>query len=98
MIKNKKGAELSLNVIIIAIIVIIVLVVVIVIFGTKLNLFGKTSDSCESQKGNCEAGIKKSSGTYSYLECPEGKTRLRTASCNEDVYGKDYVCCISVLG
>jgi len=40
---NKKGAELSLNVIIIAVLVIIVLVVLVIIFSGRMGLLTKTT-------------------------------------------------------
>ena len=53
---NKKGAELSLNVIIIAIIVLIVLVVLIVIFTEKTSIFARTTSGCEARGGTCVDG------------------------------------------
>jgi hypothetical protein len=46
---NKKGAELSLNVIIIAVIVIIVLVVLVIIFSGRTNIFAKITHQTGEQ-------------------------------------------------
>ncbi len=40
---NKRGAELSLNVIIIAVILIVVLVVLVIIFSAKTSIFTQTT-------------------------------------------------------
>lgn len=55
---NKKGAELSINIIIVAAITLIVLVIVIVIFASKTTNFSKdvnTTQSrlCANQGGFC---------------------------------------------
>jgi len=86
---NKKGAELSLNVIIIAIIVLIVLVVVVIIFGSRFNIFSKTSADCQTQGGVCETG--ESIAGLSIKQCPEGETKMN-AKCDGAL-----ICCIKVL-
>ena len=53
---NKKGVELSLNVIIIAVILLVVLVVMIVIFSGKTSIFAKTTSGCEARGGTCLDG------------------------------------------
>ena len=53
---NKKGAELSLNVIIIAVIVLVVLIVLIVIFSGKTSIFAKITSGCEARGGTCLDG------------------------------------------
>lgn len=63
MIKNKKGAELSLNVIIISIIVIVVLVVVIAVFLKGINVFqlgtdAATPDRISSFTNSCSSNCQ----------------------------------------
>lgn len=86
---NKKAAEMSLNVIIIAILVLIVLVVVVIIFGTRFNIFSKTSVDCQTQGGVCETG--ESITGVSVNQCSEGETRIN-AKCDEGL-----ICCLRVL-
>ena len=55
--KSKKGAEMSLNIIIVAAIALIVLVVLVMIFTGRMNIFGTgvqkaTETTCESQGGS----------------------------------------------
>lgn len=52
--KSRKGAELALNVVIIAVIALLVLVVVLFIFGSKANVFSKGVSDCLSLSGSCE--------------------------------------------
>ncbi len=79
---NKKGAELSLNVIIVAVIVLIVLVVLVVIFSGRLGIFGRTTASCETQGGFCTEES----------ECPPGSTRIFDAECEGS-----QICCLEVI-
>ena len=53
---NKKGAELSLNVIIVAVLVLIVLVVLIVIFSGRIGKFNEGTQACP---GKCADDIAK---------------------------------------
>ncbi len=50
---NKKGAEMSMNVIIVAALALIVLVVIGVIFMGKAANFRKTTDTCSANGGVC---------------------------------------------
>ncbi len=52
---NKKGSEMTLNVIIIAAIALIVLVVMLFIFSGKIKAFGQGTDSCTAKGGSCTA-------------------------------------------
>lgn len=54
---NKKGAELSLNVIIIAILVLIVLVVLSLVFTNKISPFTKETDSHINLTNNTDVGV-----------------------------------------
>ena len=50
---NKKGVELSINVIIITIISLLVLVIVIYIFTGRTQLFSKGAEACSTKQGVC---------------------------------------------
>jgi len=52
---NKKGAELSMNVIVIAAIVLLVLVVLSIIFLGRIGIFGKSVGDCATKGGVCVA-------------------------------------------
>jgi len=88
---NKKGAELSLNVIIIAIIVIVVLVVVVIIFSGKISLFGKSTVNCQAQGGYCTAPQLTTVGGNSIPSCPAGEAMVKNADCGQQI------CCLKVL-
>ncbi|MCX6709955.1 MAG: hypothetical protein NTV63_03335 [Candidatus Woesearchaeota archaeon] len=51
--KGKKGAELSVNVIIIAVIALLVLVVLFALFTGRLSIFNIGVASCEGKGGTC---------------------------------------------
>jgi flagellar basal body-associated protein FliL len=51
---KKRGANLALEIIIIAVILLVVLVVMIYMFGSKASLFAKaTGQSCQERGGQC---------------------------------------------
>jgi hypothetical protein len=52
-VKNKQGAELSLNVVIVAVIVLLVAIVLIYLFTQGIGPFATFSKSCEEQGGFC---------------------------------------------
>jgi len=82
---NKKGTELSLNVIIIAVILIIVLVVVIIIFGGRINIFSKSTASCSARGGYCRSPDQNTKG------CPAGDVEIKNTDCTGQI------CCLKVL-
>jgi len=89
---NKKGAELTLNVIVIAAIVLFVLVVLLLIFTGRIGSFQKESAKCETQGGSCTLG-----------SCPDNARQVGTLACDlngngdtKDGPGVDGVCCVSV--
>lgn len=51
--KSKKGAEIALNVIIVAVIGLLVLAIVIYIFAGKTQLFTSGSEACSTKQGTC---------------------------------------------
>ncbi|MBI4150108.1 hypothetical protein HY488_01760 [Candidatus Woesearchaeota archaeon] len=90
--QNKRGAELTLNVIVIAAIVLFVLVVLLLIFTGRIGGFQKETAKCETQGGVCTLGA-----------CPENARQVSTLVCDlnsdgdsKDGPGVDGVCCVSV--
>ena len=68
MHKNKKGAEMSINEIIIAIFALVVLAVLIYIFSGRSQLFVKSvSPSCESKEGTCKESCDKDTEYVTYV-------------------------------
>jgi len=55
MRKNKKGIELSVNVIIIAVIALLVLVVLFAVFTGRLTIFNIGIKDCAAKGGTCKA-------------------------------------------
>jgi len=90
---NKKGAELSMNVIIVAAIALVVLVVLIVVFVNKMGVVVTQSDTCANNGGRCVTLAKDCSGTYEQVRsgsnyiCP-GKD-LQDPKDNE-------ICCVGL--
>lgn len=64
---NKKGAELSMNVIIVSIIALVVLVVVIIVFVNKMGATVTQTDTCSNNGGRCVETAKDCSGTYEQI-------------------------------
>jgi hypothetical protein len=92
VLRNKKGAELTLNVIVIAAIVLFVLVILLLIFTGRIKVFGEQSAKCETQGGQCVLGA-----------CPPEARQMGALSCDmnadgdsKDGPGVDGVCCVSV--
>ncbi|MEM4336435.1 MAG: hypothetical protein QXG86_00325 [Candidatus Woesearchaeota archaeon] len=70
---NKKGAELTLTMIVVVIILLIALVVSIIIFSGKFGVFSRTTASCEAQGGVC---LERCPSTHAPLlggKCDSGK-------------------------
>lgn len=89
---DKKGAELTLNVIVIAAIVLFVLVVLLLIFTGRIGGFQRATAECSTQGGVCTLGA-----------CPSEARQVSTLSCDmngdgdsKDGPGVDGVCCVSV--
>ncbi|MFC1728425.1 hypothetical protein ACFLZ7_03105 [Nanoarchaeota archaeon] len=88
---NKKGVELSMNVIIIAAIALLVLVVLSVIFLGRIGTFGETASSCEAQGGKCAIAC----GDSDY-KTQDFSTMNPTITCEDTSAGESRVCCIPV--
>ena len=76
---SKKGAELSLNIIIIAIILLIALVVVIIIFSGKMNLFQKGSEETSAPYKSSVCDVP-GTGRYCSDVCFEGDNEVKMDS------------------
>jgi hypothetical protein len=83
LFRNKHGAELTMNTIIIAVLVLLVLVVIILIFNKSArNFFLGTS--------NCEGTVGRTCKTA----CEQGESAMFSGNPQcETKYGKGYVCC-----
>jgi hypothetical protein len=84
---NKKGAEIALNVVIIAAIALLVLVVVVFIFGKRAGTFGQAVSSCEGLGGKC----------YENPCLTIGKPSIPNADCKEKNEDAPY-CCSEAVG
>ena len=82
MIKTKKGAELALNVVIIAAIALLVLAVLIFIFSSRASKFTQGVGDCEFQGGTC-------SETRCLLQA---KPEISNTNCADKDPTKPYCC------
>jgi len=91
---NKKGAELSLNIIIIAVILLIALVVVVIIFSGKMGMFTKGSEETSSpyKAGVCDVP---GTGRYCSDQCFTGGSEVKMDSftCRDTTAGIGKCCC-----
>lgn len=96
---NKKGAELSLNVIIIAVLVMIVLVVIVIIFSGRTQLFNKTTQDTSDPYTGKRCDIP-GTGRYCAGTCDVGddNTGLKDFTCNDDSKGNSVCCCCNFFG
>lgn len=82
MIKNKKGAELAMNLVIISVIALLVLAVVLFIFGSRASKFTQGVADCEFQGGAC-----------SETKClMQGKPEIANTNCKDKDPDKPYCC------
>jgi len=83
---NKKGAEMSLNVIIIAAITLIVLIILVFIFTGRMNIFGKGLEDCYSKGEGADCGV----------DCGEGYVKIPGTDCDDKAIPQRG-CCIKVF-
>ncbi|MBI2546281.1 hypothetical protein HYV81_03815 [Candidatus Woesearchaeota archaeon] len=85
--RNKRGAELSLNVIIVAAIALIVLVILVLIFTGRIAIFRFGVEDCVSKGGSCD--------TAAGSACPPDYADLPSASCYDanNKVDKNKKCC-----
>ena len=81
---DKKGASLSINVIIVAIIALLVLVILVVMYMNNMIGFNKGIADCENKGGTCYPTA---------ADCPTGYDEYPSWSC-ADVSGVSQHCCI----
>jgi len=79
---NKRAAELSLNVIIIAVIVLVVLVVLVIIFTGRSQIFTKSTQEVSQPYASNRCDVP-GTGRYCATECVPGDTDLKL---------KDFTC------
>ena len=92
---NKKGAELSLNVIIIAVLVIVVLIVLVIIFSTRTSIFTKTTHDT-SKPYEAQTCDVPGTGRYCSGACIAGDTEVHfetTPICLDKSMGEGKCCC-----
>ena len=89
--KEKRGAELTLNVIVIAAIVLFVMVILLLIFTGRIGTVNKEIAKCENKGGTCTLGA-----------CPPETRELASYTCdlNGDAdfttTADDGLCCVGV--
>ncbi len=83
--KNKRGAELALNVVVIAAIALLILAVLIFIFSSRASKFTQGVGDCEFQGGTC-------SETRCILQ---GKPEITNTNCADKDSTKPYCCSVS---
>ncbi len=79
---NKKRAEISLNVIIVAAICLLVLIVLLFIFSDRIGAFALGVKSCTSQSGVCKTS------------CDAGEPIVQKTDCDRT----NKVCCVKLTG
>lgn len=90
---EKKGAELSVNLIIVAILALLVLVIMSLIFTGRIGIFRKSVDSCTSFGGSCVGDASMCAGSYQRIE-RSGVCDLNPE--NDPNSLDDGLCCVSV--
>ncbi len=90
---NKKGVEISMNVIIVAALGLIVLLILTIMVVNKMGVFGGTSSSCDSlvAQGGAVCAAKCGSSDYNSKEYAIVDP---TKSCEESSDGSKQYCCL----
>ena len=91
---NKKGAELSLNIVIIAVLLLIALVVLVIIFSGRLGVFQKGSEEASSPFKSTVCDVP-GTGRYCSSQCFTGDsdTGLKNFTCIDTSRGIG-TCCV----
>ena len=97
---NKKGAELSMNVIIIAVLVIVVLIVLVIIFSGRIKIFGNVTQTQANPytKSTCDIP---GTGRYCATACEAGDNEVQITQphyCMDATKGVDRCCCCKFVG
>ncbi len=88
---DKKGVEISMNVLIVAAIGLLVLVVLSIIFLGRIGTFGQQSASCEVQGGKCAVACNNADyGTQNF------QSRNPLLTCPDSATGDKQICCLPV--
>jgi len=66
---DKRG-DMSINIIVIAAIALIVLIVLVAIFTGRIQIFGRSLDSCTAKGGVCETECGDGFATVQFTDCP----------------------------
>jgi len=91
---NRKAAEMSLNVIIIAVILLVVLVVLVIIFSGKIGSFQKGATQTEAPYKSNVCDVP-GTGNYCSSHCFEGDsdTGKKNFNCTDLSRGVETCCC-----
>ncbi|HME87412.1 MAG TPA: hypothetical protein VKE88_03300 [Candidatus Nanoarchaeia archaeon] len=88
---DKKGVEISMNVIIVAAIGLLVLVILSLMFINKIGIFSRESTNCLTQGGKCAVACGSADdGTADY------GTANPTIQCPADSAGNAQQCCLKI--
>ena len=88
---DKKGVEISMNVIIVAAIGLLVLVILSIMFINKIGIFAKQSADCLTQGGKCAVTCGSADdGTAAY------STPNPSIQCPADAAGNAQQCCLKI--
>ncbi|MBI2128629.1 hypothetical protein HYU07_00170 [Candidatus Woesearchaeota archaeon] len=96
MMKNKKGVDISVNVIIVAALALIVLVVLFAIFTGRLGGFSLAVQSCADKGGTCT----NPDSTGKTANCGADSTVLKGTDCEKDNNNDkkaDGYCCMPII-
>ncbi len=77
---KKKGAEMAIQLIVVAGIVLFILVIVIILFGSKMKIFGTSLQKCSGKGGVCESKCETNEATIPDTDCASGQ------SCCVDIF------------
>ncbi len=89
---DKKAAELTMNVIIIAVLALIVLAVLLIMFSGKMKSFSGGLKECASLGGECKGDVTISDDVVKTRTCPSGSSAIPNTNCEPQ-----NVCCISLV-
>lgn len=82
---NKQGAELAMNIIVIAVIALLVLVIVLFIFGGKANIFSKGVSECAAIGGQCSPDPCVGRPAFSSGECKVAEGEPKQYCCSSAI-------------
>ncbi len=89
---DRKGAELTMNVIIVAVLALIVLVVLLVIFTGRTSTFSKGLKDCASLQGVCSGKIDIRDDKVTKIDCGGRGAPVYNTNCETEAKG----CCVEI--